>query len=297
MTNQISPHEWEMISAYLDGQLAPNERSRLEARLRGSEELRDAMDGMRQTRALLRSQPRLRAPRNFTLRPDMVEVRRKPGVHRAYPTLRFVAALASLVLVLVLVGDLFTHAPPIITSQNVPLTSAEEARQASAPSEAGGEPADVPMISMEAQPTLEPGQQELALEQAMPAEETEAPAGLSEALQLPNAAPAYPAAPGEEPSGKAAAGSPEIFGTPEPGELADSALASTPTPAQEAIQAFEAPPEPTLSAEGVPTQEPTATQVERFRIDPAVLRTAEILLAILAVSTGLLALYLRRTGG
>jgi anti-sigma factor RsiW len=67
----------EALSAYLDGQLTPKERSRLEKKLQASADLRAAMEEMRRTRAVLRSQPRLRAPRNFTLTPEMAGLRKQ----------------------------------------------------------------------------------------------------------------------------------------------------------------------------------------------------------------------------
>jgi len=107
MTTKISPHEEELLSAYLDGQLTPKERSRLEARLQGDAQLRSLLVELRRTRAILRSQPRLRAPRNFTLTPQMAgkPARTTPG---AYPALRLASVLAGVLFVLVLVGDLIT---------------------------------------------------------------------------------------------------------------------------------------------------------------------------------------------
>jgi anti-sigma factor RsiW len=110
MTTKISPKEWEALSAYLDGQLSSQERTRLESRLEASTELRATLDDLRQTRTLLRSQPRLRAPRNFTLTPEMAGLygRRRP-LPGAYPALRLATILASLFFVVVLAGNLVTQ--------------------------------------------------------------------------------------------------------------------------------------------------------------------------------------------
>ncbi len=112
MTTKISPHDEELLSVYLDGQLAPKERDRLEARLREDAQLRSLLVELRRTRAILRSQPRLRAPRNFTLTPQMVG---KPArmAPRGYPALRLASVLAGLLFVLVLVGDFNNGAPPV----------------------------------------------------------------------------------------------------------------------------------------------------------------------------------------
>lgn len=103
MITRISPRDWENLSAYIDDQLSPRERSRLEARLRQSLEMRNALEELRRTRQLLRSLPAVHAPRNFTLTPEMVGVRRE--VPRSYPVLRLVSAMATMLLVLVMVGD------------------------------------------------------------------------------------------------------------------------------------------------------------------------------------------------
>ena len=71
MKTKLSTRDRQALSAYLDGQLAPRQRRRLEERLQQEPALQDALDGLRHTRSILRSQPKLRAPRNFTLTPEM----------------------------------------------------------------------------------------------------------------------------------------------------------------------------------------------------------------------------------
>jgi len=75
MKAQLSHKDWELISEYLDGELSAREKNRLDQRLNQQPELRNSLEEMRQTRSILRSTPRLRAPRNFTLRPEMVQKR------------------------------------------------------------------------------------------------------------------------------------------------------------------------------------------------------------------------------
>src|SRR5215207_7313870 len=71
------PAEWtdaeiENLSAYIDGQLEESDRTALEARLASDGDLRQELAAMRQTVALLRDLPTIRAPRAFTLTPEMV---------------------------------------------------------------------------------------------------------------------------------------------------------------------------------------------------------------------------------
>ena len=102
MTNRINNRDWEALSAYLDGQLSPRDKTRLESRLRDNPILREGLEELRKTRDILRLQPRLRAPRNFTLTPEMAGV--KPA-HHAYPAFRLAAVLASVLFVVVILGD------------------------------------------------------------------------------------------------------------------------------------------------------------------------------------------------
>ena len=114
MTKRISPKEWETLSAYLDGQLSSNDRIRLEVLLTERPEMCVALEDLRRTRNFLRIQPSLRAPRNFTLSPQLAGIRIKErGSSFAFPVLGAVSALASILLVLVFVGDmLITRAGP-----------------------------------------------------------------------------------------------------------------------------------------------------------------------------------------
>jgi len=83
MVMRISERDLEVLSNYLDGQLTTGERARLEARLQTELELRTVLEQIRQTRAAVRNLPFLRAPRNYTLTPKMVGVRRQSP--RIYP--------------------------------------------------------------------------------------------------------------------------------------------------------------------------------------------------------------------
>ena len=86
----------ELLSSYLDGQLKPSETARLETRLSTDPDLRAVLDDLRSARGLLRHLPMRKAPRNFTLTPNMVG--KNPPLPRSYPAFRFVSALATLML-------------------------------------------------------------------------------------------------------------------------------------------------------------------------------------------------------
>jgi anti-sigma factor RsiW len=135
-SQQLSPKDWELISAYLDDQLSLRQCRQLEARLDRDPGWQAALEEMRQTRLILRTAPQLRAPRSFILTPEIA--RQKQAIrNRIYPVLQLTSAIASLAFVLVVVGDIFrvgqvlTPAPDlavpqiVIVSENE-ITSQEE---------------------------------------------------------------------------------------------------------------------------------------------------------------------------
>jgi hypothetical protein len=249
MTKNISMREWEALSAYLDDQLSAKERARLETRLNQAAELRSALEDLRRTRAVLRSQPRVRAPRNFTLTPDMVGIKSRP-VRRApaYPFFRFASALAGFLFLLVLVGDL-TGLPARLGI--------------------GG--------------TTQPAQ--VAMAPAAPFANT---LGASEAY--PEASQAAAQAPMAESTQQSEL--PLITGG---GGLPPTASATQAPPA-EAIAI--APPSTSVADQAYPAgSQPAANQASDAQPGGiSTVRAVEIVLALLAVGSGLLAFYLRRAG-
>jgi hypothetical protein len=101
-TQQLSPHDLEQLSAYLDGELSTKDATRLEQRLWNDPTLRDALDRLDRTRLMLRSLPPVRAPRNFTLSREYARQRATP---RLYPLFGFASAVALTLLLAVLIGD------------------------------------------------------------------------------------------------------------------------------------------------------------------------------------------------
>ncbi len=107
INEQLTPREWQILSAYLDGQLGQRERRVLETRLKSEGILRQGLEELRRTRLLLRSAPRRKAPRNFTISQAMAESYRPARLPawRAYPAFRLASAVASILLVVTFLGD------------------------------------------------------------------------------------------------------------------------------------------------------------------------------------------------
>jgi hypothetical protein len=92
--------DMEALSAYLDGQISPSERTRLEKRLQSDAFLAAALQELRQTRTLLRRTPKRRTPRNFTLTPRMAGIR--PPVPRLVPVFSWASAVAMVLFIFTL---------------------------------------------------------------------------------------------------------------------------------------------------------------------------------------------------
>jgi hypothetical protein len=129
MTPTISPSEWEALSAYLDNQLSPKERIRLESSLQTRPDLREGLKNLRRTRIIVRSAARPHAPRHFTLTPEMAGLRSKThAAQGAYPALRLASVLATIFFLIVFMGDLVST-----RLQPAALPAAQFAKEQAAP--------------------------------------------------------------------------------------------------------------------------------------------------------------------
>jgi hypothetical protein len=103
--------ELELLSAYLDGELHLDQRQALEARLQTEPDLRERLESLRKVKLTVGYLPRLRAPHNFTLTPEMVTVRSQKK-QPLMASLRLATALAAMMLVVLFsVEFLFTSGP------------------------------------------------------------------------------------------------------------------------------------------------------------------------------------------
>ncbi len=110
--NDAQIDEW--LSAYLDDILTAGERARLETRLEREPALRERLEGLRMTVAALAALPAVDAPRNFILLPAMVAQTRpaaRPRRRQTWPVFGWATAVATLLLAVVLAGDLFWVRP------------------------------------------------------------------------------------------------------------------------------------------------------------------------------------------
>ena len=272
MTMRISSRDWEDLSAYLDGELTPTERSRLESKIEARAELRAALEEMRRTRQVLRSQPRVRAPRNFTLTPQMVGIRteKKPTL-RLFPVLRFTAVLASILFVFMMVGEFFW------SGQNMaePMFMEDSA----------------PLMAQEMGDTVSEEVSEAVVEKAVPEEELEEPMALEaeEPLDVaaePDERAAAMEMPAEEAEGYLVQTAEAPFAAAPPAPLAGVEATSMPS-ALEPLQ----PEEEIVIPDEIP--ESGLTGVRAILYERQILRLIEMILLIVGVTTGFVAFLLR----
>lgn len=114
---EFTDQDYELLSAYLDGDLSTGERAALEARLVAEPGLQRELAALRQTVQLVNSLPQLKAPRDFVLTPAMVsnkvipfpEQQRSRMLKLVLPVL---SAAASLLVILIGLGALLSSQSP-----------------------------------------------------------------------------------------------------------------------------------------------------------------------------------------
>jgi anti-sigma factor RsiW len=305
MTTPISDRDWEAISAYLDEELNPKERAGLDARLSASPELRAALEDMRRTRALLRSQPRLRAPRNFTLSAQVYGgVPQRRPTPRLSPVFAFTSALASILFVAVIAGEFLTAGSRLAAMPMAAEVAQETApMQMEAPAEAASQADQAAPSALEVQsaPTeailLAPEGEELSSKAVQPEPEQ---VGAAEtypqpSLSAPSAAMVYPS-PEDQVPGAVEAPLPEATPALEeaPAARSTAGVGASPTPAESIAQAVE----PQLALQETPLEagsegaQPPAASGGFF----SGWRLAQLVLILLALASGTVAFFLRRSG-
>lgn len=100
MMPPLTPKDWETLSTYLDGQLSEAEKRHVQDLIALRPELKQGLEDLRRTQAVLRAAPRRRAPRNFTLSAEMAQKARPRFRWGWTPSFSFASAMAAVLLVL-----------------------------------------------------------------------------------------------------------------------------------------------------------------------------------------------------
>jgi anti-sigma factor RsiW len=267
---KLSDRDLETLSAYLDGEISSRDRERLEARLHSDPALQEYLVGLQRTRAAVRSLPKLRAPRSYYLTPEMVgQKRRSP---RLFPVFSFASAVATVLFVLLLLGDYIMVSTPALA----PLRALEASGTVRQVLES---PLTVPseLESKIPEELADEFFDRSAAEERAPAEAPIAPETEAEGLEVPEAAAeALEALPGIG----------ELFATGEPDiqTEAEGAVESIAEPAQEEG----------IQAQGRAIVTPLLDDIQPLLPLWGILRSLEVVMIILAISTGIAAFILYR---
>lgn len=281
MTNSLEHlprRDIERLSAYLDGELSPEETQELEARLGGELTLRKSLAELKATVKLLRAVPQVGAPRNYTLTPEMAGQRQG---WRAYPALQMATALAALAFVVVLGFDALSvgRAPQGILSRSMeveaPLQLAQPAGDAA--------PAEEEVPQLEEAAGLAEGEG-MVEERATKGEEPQLFAGAADQVEADERAMATE---GTEVAAEMLESEGSIEEPAAPATTAPTVteLAATPTAARTATPVPTATREPTVTAVPpagavVPHEQPAARSIGVSR---SLLRLTEVVLAALVI--------------
>jgi len=255
-------HEYvdERLSAYLDGELAPQERSVVERHLAGCPDCQWNLETLRQTVQWTRQLPTVPVPRVFTI-PLPAQPQPTPRWRWSLPLLQGATALVALLLVFVVAGDL-------LLGGALPLPGAAVMEQPAADMQ----PMPAEEVALELAPT-QPLEKPEAAEKsgqppaAVPTPSVPEPAVAKGTALTPTAENAAMGAVGFEPppeaerevAAEAAAAPLAATEAVDAAERAEGTPTPSPTPAPTVVarapEVGEAPPATWLAAEGVP-QEP-----------------------------------------
>lgn len=261
----LSERDLELLSAYLDGELAAPDRGALEQRLAREESLRATLDDLRTNQQLLRVLPLLKAPRSFALDPTVYGRRaawrrRIPAFENAFQLAGALGAAASLLLVvagLLIAGTGAERiAAPLAPTESpaleIALQPATETLAASAPMPTASPQALwagtlSPQATVPAGTPIPPGspppENAPAAAQFAAPETDEDAAMLSAEAPAGAAPPLAPPAEGFAPGIMAAAPDNAAGGAVEESQLRDAAQEPLPSPAQQKLEAGPTPTE------------------------------------------------------
>ena len=122
-------HDLELLSAYLDGELSDHERISLEQRLSHESDLRTVLDDLRETIAMVRDLPTLKAPRNFTLDPAIYN-RPAPWWKQLFTlnnVLQLSGAVGAIAAIMIIVSAFMLSSDTTGDEANAPETAFEQA--------------------------------------------------------------------------------------------------------------------------------------------------------------------------
>ncbi len=289
----------ERLSAYLDGELTPQERGIVERHLATCQDCHWNLDTLRQTVRWVQELPSVPVPRVFTI-PVSAQPARAPRRRWGVPLLQGATALVALMLVFVVAGDFFLTgslwpAAREVSGSRVALGGGEAAPTVAVEADAALQVVVETLqveVTKQVEMEMETVVEKLAVEEAAPAETgleappseepaleapaaeapaLEAPAAGAPALESPTAEPAEPPAPAAVPS-LIAERVQEAKATLEAPAGEGATIVEAQTAVAKAEEAQTA--TPTSEPSGTPVPEPTVLPTETSTTSPLPTPTA-----------------------
>jgi hypothetical protein len=278
----LSQHDLERLSSFLDGQFTVDEGIALQRDLAQRADLREGLEALRQTRAMLQHAPRRKVPRNFMLKPEMAPAHRRRPVTRPVLSLGLASVLATVFLLLSIVLEFvplpsFGASAPMAPVMPLVQDAGSGRNQAPQPTRSAEMSQPAATAAPTAAPEALPTGVQKAIEPTKPAATPTAPQQMRTTGDIPpQATPAAPL-PTKPPA-------PTLLPTQAPSRP-PAATQPAPTEPEYKLMA-----QPTLES-ALPGGTDTTSAPQQARKTLTWLQT---LLVVLAASTALAALYLRR---
>lgn len=187
-----SEHEWaaQQLSAYLDDELPPSDRARVEAHLNECSICVEELQTLRWTVNLTAQMPTLKAPRSFLITEAVAQPRRTP-LGTAYLYLRGATVAVAVLLLVVLASDFLL--PHILPSQMPAPPAASPVAEKAIAEKMEQRPAILtpPPIELVPEKALGIKRGQVEPEQEMPEEEKAAASALATSTPFPKSSPPH----------------------------------------------------------------------------------------------------------
>jgi anti-sigma factor RsiW len=107
----------DLLSAFIDNELSANERAQLERRLKAEPHLRATLADLRGVHTRLADLPKVKVPRSFTLKPEMVGQKSRPRSN-LIPIFNYASVLAATLFAVLIGAELATGVQPMAAPES-----------------------------------------------------------------------------------------------------------------------------------------------------------------------------------
>ena len=143
----LTPHDWDRLTDYVDAHLSADEKNKLEAEMLSRPELRQALEDLKFIRKQMRIMPRLRVPHNFTISAKTIQKRHKTGW--GFWLFSFASTVSAVALVLTFfIENLIIGMPALPNEQVFAVPAVEQRPIATSPARIMDSPSSQPSLEV-----------------------------------------------------------------------------------------------------------------------------------------------------